>query len=80
MLVITLVISLADRSRGPDPPGIVTVEKCQVVKVHGTPSPGKEVKVYDCGDVEVYPNSRYRNNPMSFQKDTVNDSSTATER
>lgn len=80
MLVITLVISLADRSRGRNPPGIVSVEKCRGVKVHGPPSPGTEVNVYDCTNVEVFPNSRYRNNSMSFQNDTVNNSRAATER
>ena len=77
VLVITLVISLADCSKGRRPPGTVNITNCDGVTVHGAPAPETEINVRDCTNVEVFANSGQGNNCTEFSKVTVNNSRTA---
>lgn len=75
VLVITLVISLADCSKGRRPPGTVNITDCDGVTVHGASA--LETEIRNCTNVEVFANSGQGNNCTEFSKVTVNNSRTA---
>ena len=58
MRVITLAISRADCSKGQKSSGIVNIEKCDKVALHGSPSPKTEINVRECKDVKFFVNSQ----------------------